>query len=57
MTVDLLVLCIYSYMLGLYVNPSRCMLVRSARSELIVSERDSERTEIGVNGSRRAPTI
>ena len=57
MTVDLLVLCIYSYILGQYVGPSGYMLVRTARSELIVSERDSERTGIGVNGSRRAPTI
>ena len=57
MTVDLLVLCMYSYMLGEYVDPSGYMLVRTARSELIVSERDSERTVIVVNGSRRAPTI
>ena len=56
-TVDLLVLGIYSYTLGQYVDPSGYMLVRTARSELIVSERDSERTGIGVNGSRRAPTI
>ena len=46
-----------SYILGLYMNPSGYMLVRTARSELIVSGRDSERTGIGVNGSRRAPTI
>ena len=52
-TVELLVLCIYSYMLGQYLDPSGYMLVRTSRSELIVSERDSERTGIGVNGSRR----
>ena len=32
-------------------------IVRSARSDLSASGRDSERTGIGVNGSRRAPTI
>ena len=56
-TVDLLLLCIYSYILGQYVDPSGYMLVRTERSDLIVSGRDSERTGIGVNGSRRAPTI
>ena len=32
-------------------------VVRTARSNLSASERDSERTRIGVNDSRRAPTI
>ena len=31
-----------SYILGLYVNPSGYMLVRTARNELIFSGRDSE---------------
>ena len=48
---------ICSYILGLYVNLSGYMLVRTARRELIVSRWDSERMGIGVNGSRRAPTI
>ena len=39
------------------MSPSGRMLVRTVRSEFIVSERDSERTGIGVNDSRRAPTI
>ena len=36
--------------IGVYV-------VRTARSDLSALGRDSERTGIGVNGSKRAPTI
>ena len=39
-----------------YAGTGVCV-VRSARSDLGDLERDSERTRIGVNGSRRAPTI
>ena len=48
---------IYRYILGQYVDPSAYMLVRTARSDFSALGRDSERTGIGVNGSRRAPTI
>ena len=54
------IICIYiciSGILGQYVNPSRYLLVRTTMSELIITGRDSERTWIGVNGSRRAPNI
>ena len=39
-----------------YAGTGVCV-VRSARSDLGALERDSKRTGIGVNGSRRAPTI
>ena len=39
-----------------YAGAGVCV-VRSARSDLEDLERDSERTGIGVNSSRRAPTI
>ena len=40
----------------MYAGAGVCV-VRSARSNLGALERDSERTGIGVNDSRRAPTI
>ena len=39
-----------------YAGTGVCV-VRSAMSDLGALERDSERTGIGVNGSRRSPTI
>ena len=39
-----------------YASMDVCV-VKTARSDLSALERDSERTGIGVNGSRRAPTI
>ena len=39
-----------------YAGTGICV-VRSARSDLDALERDAERTWIGANGSRRAPTI
>ena len=39
-----------------YAGTGVCV-VRSVRSDLGALEPDSERTGIGVNGSRRAPTI